>query len=156
MACVMGIVDTVRNIRGEMGVHPSRQVDLRLRVPPGGEMEEAVRCSSSYITRLAGVSSIEYGMPPRDRGPVAAGVVEGIEIWVPLGDVIDIEVEKNRLNKEIERIKGLLERSASRVANPEFNRKAPPDVVAAEKAKMERMEENLAKLKRNLSVLLGS
>jgi valyl-tRNA synthetase len=156
MASVMGIVDTVRNIRGEMGIHPSRKVDLRLRVPDGGGLGETLDAAGTYIVKLAGVSSIEYGPPSEAEGPVATGVVGEVEVWVPLGDVIDVEVEKTRINKEIDRIQVLLQRSEKRVENPDFSRKAPPDVVAGEKEKIERLRENLAKLRKNLTILLGS
>jgi valyl-tRNA synthetase len=79
-----------------------------------------------------------------------------VEIWVPLGDVIDVDIEKARLNKEITKIEHLLKRSTAKVENPEFISKAPPDVVAKEKEKIEQLTESMAKLKQNLSVLLGS
>jgi valyl-tRNA synthetase len=156
MASIMGIVETVRNIRGEMGIHPSRKVDLRLRVADGGGLRETLDAACTYIVKLAGVSSIEYGPPSEAEGPVATGVIGEVEIWVPLGDVIDVEVEKTRINKEIDRIQALLQRSEKKVENPDFNRKAPPDVVAGEKEKIERLRENLAKLRKNLTILLGS
>jgi valyl-tRNA synthetase len=156
MASVMAIVEAVRNIRGEMGVHPSRKVDIRIRLPQGSDTKGVLRSSESYIKKLAGVSAIAYGSPPQGEGPVATAVVGDMEIRVPLGDVIDIDVEKARLDKEIDRIEHLLQKSVARVENSEFSRKAPPDVVAAEKGKIERYKENLAKLKKNLSVLLGS
>jgi valyl-tRNA synthetase len=155
MAMVIGIVDAVRNIRGEMGVHPSREVALYLRIPDETGMKDAVLVSGSYVMKLAGVASIKQGAPPEKEGPVATAVVGGVEIWVPLGDVIDVDVEKSRLTKEIDRIEHLLEKSASRVGNPEFNLKAPPEVVAREKDKVESLRENLAKLRKNLAVLLG-
>jgi valyl-tRNA synthetase len=155
MAMVIGIVDAVRNIRGEMGVHPSREVALYLRIPDEIGMKDAVLVSGSYVMKLAVVASIKQGAPPEKEGPVATAVVGGVEIWVPLGDVIDVDVEKSRLTKEIDRIEHLLEKSASRVGNPEFNLKAPPEVVAREKDKVESLRENLAKLRKNLAVLLG-
>ena len=156
MASLIGIVDTVRNIRGEMGVHPSQAVPLYLRFSGDTGTGDAVLRAGSYIIKLAGVSTVGEGAAPEDEGPVATGVVGQTEIWVPLGDVIDVNVEKTRLDKEITRIEHLLKRSTARVENPDFNRKAPPDVVAREKERIEQLTENMAKLKKNLSVLLGS
>jgi valyl-tRNA synthetase len=156
MTLLMGIVDTVRNIRGEMGVHPSRNVPLYVRSSGDGGLKDAVLESGSYVMKLAGISTIREGAAPRDEGPVATGVIGQVEIWVPLGDVIDVDVEKARLTKEIERIERLLKRSEARVARPDFISKAPPDVVAREKERIEQLTENMAKLRKNLSVLLGS
>jgi valyl-tRNA synthetase len=155
MASLMGVVDTVRNIRGEMGVHPSQEVHLYLRFSGDEGVREAVLGAGSYIRKLGGISRIDEGAAPENEGPVATGVVGRTEIWVPLGDVIDVDVEKTRLTKEIDRIEHLLKRSTARVENPEFNRKAPPEVVAREKDKIDQLTENMAKLKKNLSVLLG-
>jgi len=156
MASLMGIVDTVRNIRGEMGVHPSQEVPLYLRFSGDKGVGDAVLRAGSYIMKLAGVSMVGEGVAPQDGCPVATGVVGQAEMWVPLGDVIDVDVEKIRLTKEITRIEHLLEKSTARVENPDFNCKAPPEVVAREKEKIEQLSENVAKLRKNLSVLLGS
>ncbi len=156
MASLMGIVDAVRNIRGEMGVHPSQVVPLYLRFSGDTSTGDAVLRAGSYIMKLARVSIVGEGTAPEEEGPVATGVVGQAEIWVPLGDVIDVDVEKTRLNKEITRIEHLLKRSTAKVESPDFNRKAPPDVVAREKEKIEQLTENMAKLTKNLSVLLGS
>jgi valyl-tRNA synthetase len=156
MALMMGIVEAVRNVRGEMGVHPSRKVEIRLRMPEGSEAERVLASTESYIKKLAKVSVVAYGPPPEDEGPVATGIVGDVEVRVPLGGVIDIDVEKTRLDKEIDRLGRLLSKSAAKVENPEFGSKAPPEVVASEKEKIERYRESLAKLKKNLSILLGS
>jgi len=156
MASLMGVVDSVRNIRGEVGVHPSQEVPLYLRFSRDSGIRDAILGAGSYIMKLAGVRTVVEGPPPKAEGPVATGVVGQTEIWVPLGDVIDVEVEKTRLTKEINRIEHLLEKSTARVENPDFNLKAPPDVVAREKEKIEQLTENMAKLKKNLSVLLSS
>jgi valyl-tRNA synthetase len=82
--------------------------------------------------------------------------VENVEVAVPLGEVIDVDVEKARLTKEIERIEQLLTRSRAKIDNPEFTNKAPAKIVEREREKIEQLAENAAKLKKNLSVLLGS
>ena len=153
MAAVISIVEAVRNIRGEMGVHPSAAVPLNL-VFSTPEAEAGVLKAASHIKRLAKVSEIATTRPAA-KGPVATSIVGGVEIIVPLAGVIDIEVEKNRLTKEIERVTGLLERSRAKVANPEFAERAPAEVVAKEKAKIETLTQTKAKLERTLATLLG-
>ena len=154
MASVIAIVEAVRNVRGEMGVHPSVSVPVYLDFPSGPGAREDVLAAGSYVAKMAKASKIEKGRPSV-AGPVATSIVEGIEVIVPLADVIDVEVEKSRLGKEIERLSGLLERSKAKLANPEFAAKAPAQVVEKEKQKIATMTETRAKLEKTLSTLLG-
>ncbi len=79
----------------------------------------------------------------------------GVEIIVPLAGVIDVDVEKTRLTKEIERVTGLLDRATAKVANPEFAEKAPAEIVAKERGKIETLTQTKAKLEKTLATLLG-
>jgi valyl-tRNA synthetase len=155
MSMLTGIVEMVRNIRGEMGIHPSAGLPLYLKFAEGAEKDDLL-AARSYISKMARVTDLFEGDVPEAEGPVATGIVENVEVAVPLGDVIDVEVEKARLNKEIERIEQLLARSRAKIDNPAFTSKAPAKIVEREKEKIEQLAENAAKLKKNLSVLLGS
>ncbi len=156
MAMLTGIVEMVRNIRGEMGIHPSAGVPLYLKFSAGGTEKDAILAARSYIFKMAKVTGLFEGEVPEAEGPVATGIVENVEVAVPLGDVIDVDVEKARLEKEIERIEQLLARSRAKIDNPEFTNKAPAKIVEREREKIGQLAENAAKLKKNLSVLLGS
>jgi valyl-tRNA synthetase len=156
MTSLTGVVETVRNIRGEMGIHPSAEVPVFLDFPGDGEQREGVLGAESYIRKLGRVSEVAAGKPPRREGPVATGITQGIEVSVPLGDVIDVEVEKSRLTKELERVEALLEKSRARAGNEEFVSKAPAEVVAKEQERIEHLSETAAKLRKNLEVLLGT
>jgi valyl-tRNA synthetase len=154
MASVMGVVEAVRNIRGEMGVHPSVSVPIHLVLPESCESKDGVLGAAAYIKKMGKVTAIEVGRPSAG-GPVATSIVGKIEVVVPLAGVIDVEVEKTRLAKEIERLRGLLERTRAKIANPEFAEKAPAQVVEKEKGKLATLTENKAKLERILATLLG-
>ncbi len=152
MRNVFGIVEAVRNIRGEMGVHPSDEVDLYLKFADRAEME-SVLALGSYITKMAKVKRIAEGDPPGERRPVATSVVGRTEVAVPLGDVIDIEVEKARLKKELARIGRILERSEAKLNDAEFRAKAPVHVIEKEEEKARKLTEARAKIERNLSLI---
>jgi valyl-tRNA synthetase len=153
MASVVAIIEAVRNIRGEMSIHPSVNVPVHL-VFSGAAEADTVLGAAAYIRKLGKVSEIAVGKPSA-RGPVATSIVGGIEVIVPLAGVVDIKVEKARLAKEIERLAGLLERSRAKVANPEFAEKAPAQVVEKERTKIATLTESKAKLEKTLSTLLG-
>jgi valyl-tRNA synthetase len=122
MALLIGIVEMVRNIRGEMGIHPSTGVPLYLKFAGDSAEKDAILGARSYIFKMARVSDLFEGEVPEAEGPVATGIVENVEVAVPLGEVIDVDVEKARLTKEIERIEQLLVRSRAKIDNPRGRR----------------------------------
>jgi valyl-tRNA synthetase len=149
---VFGIIEAVRNIRGEMGVHPSDEVKVYLKF--GGPAEaERVLAVRSYITKMARVSDIAEGSPSDAERPVATSVVGQTELAVPLGDVIDIDVERARLKKELARIGKILEKSEAKLKNAEFRAKAPDHVIEKEEDKVAKLNEARVKIEKNLSMI---
>ncbi|MGD9402980.1 MAG: valine--tRNA ligase [bacterium] len=149
---VFGIIEAVRNIRGEMGVHPSDEVKVYLKFPDRDEMER-VLALGSYISKMARVSDIVEGSPTDGERPVATSVVGQTEIAVPLGDVIDIDVERARLKKELARIGKILEKSEAKLGNAEFREKAPDHVIEKEEDKVAKLNEARAKIEKSLSMI---
>ncbi len=151
---VQAIVEAVRNIRGEMNVHPSVEVDVFLT--SSENIRTGIAEGESYIKRMGKIKNIYSGKPGTDHGPVATSVVDGIEIGVPLGDIIDVDVERNRLEKELKRVESLLAKAQGRLSDPLFREKAPPEIVEKEEAKSRNLAETASKLRRSLSVLGGN
>ncbi|MGQ9602741.1 MAG: valine--tRNA ligase [bacterium] len=152
MEGVMGIVETVRNIRGEMGIHPGKQITIYLLFPEVSTEESILKCQG-YIQRLAKVSDIKLGKPYPSEAPFATGLVNGIEINVVLSGLIDIEAEKNRISKEIKRVQSLLEGSERKLADNSFLEKAPHSVVEKEREKVTTYRKSLEKLQSSLRML---
>jgi len=152
MAFVQGVIEAVRTIRGEMSIPPSKEISIVMTAGEAHPPEE-IRRYEGYMMRLARVTSLsitESGLQP----PLSAtAVVEGEEIFVPLEGVIDLDLERNRLRREIDRVTGMLNGVAAKLANPEFTGKAPPEVVGKEREKHAAFEANLAKLSRSLGQL---
>jgi hypothetical protein len=85
------------------------------------------------------------GPPPLD-GPVGKVVVAGAELYLPLADVIDLDEERQRLRRELDKARAELERAERKLANESFVAKAPSDVVDAERDKVASWQETIAKL----------
>jgi valyl-tRNA synthetase len=107
----------------------------------------------SYINKMARVSDIAEGSPTDAERPVATSVVGQTEVAVPLGDVIDIEVEKARLKKELARIGKILDKSEAKLKNAEFRAKAPDHVIEKEEDKVAKLNEARVKIEKNLSMI---
>jgi valyl-tRNA synthetase len=138
---VQSVVTAIRNIRGEMNIAPSKEIKLILKTAKVSEVQEA------YIKSLVKVSSIEVGEEITKPKAYASAVVKGCEIFIPLEGLIDLEVEKARLNKEIKRLEGMLIGVNKKLSNEKFVNNAPDEVVEKEKAKKADWENSLTKLK---------
>ena len=84
---------------------------------------------------------------------LADGVVDGLDVMVPLAGLIDLEAERRRLRKEIDRLSGRRRGLEAKLANEGFINRAPEDVVAREREKLSAAELALEKLERNLGLL---
>jgi valyl-tRNA synthetase len=141
---VQQLVGTVRNIRAEYGVAPGKTI--RAFVLPGSlDAAEAFNAEQRTIERLAKIDDLVQGEHPAVVG--ANGVLtDGTAVFVPLGDAIDVAKECARLRQETVRLDGLLDGVRRTLDNERFLAKAPPDVVARERAKEASWREQRATL----------
>lgn len=147
MESVREIVTAIRNIRGEMNIPPSRTVDLYLKTNAVSDDQKV------YIKRLGKVNDIVEGPDIEKPRGAASAVVCGFDIYLPLEGLIDLELEKNRLQKEISRLEGSLTGIAKKLSNDSFVNNAPKDIVDKERQKKSDWEEKLSKLKTMLQDL---
>jgi valyl-tRNA synthetase len=80
-------------------------------------------------------------------------VVKDFEIYLPLAELIDVNVERNRLDKERQRLEKLLENLNSRLHSQDFVNKAPQEVVERERLKKTEFEQSLKKIVANMEQL---
>lgn len=147
METVQDIVYAIRNIRGEMNIPPSKKVDAIIKSADVKEYQQ------EYIRNLAKANTIITGSNVTKPKVCASAVISNSEIYVPLEGLIDIEVEKQRIEKEIKRLETSLNGIEKKLSNGKFINNAPADVVEKEKAKQKDWSNNLSKLKSMLSSL---
>jgi len=82
-----------------------------------------------------------------------SAVVDGEELFVPLGGLIDIEHERTRLGKEIDRLTGMVAGVRAKLESQAFVGKAPAEIVQREREKLQNFTLTLAKLQKNLHAL---
>ncbi len=145
-------IEAIRNIRGEMGIPPSKEVPLVMRTSPQ-HSAETVRKYEGYLQRLARVQSLTFLQDGKRPRLSASAVVDGSEFYIPLEGVIDINLEKARLQKEIDRMSGLLNSIRGKLSNESFVQRAPADVVERERAKQANLENSLEKFRTSLAHL---
>ncbi len=153
MRIVMDGIRAVRNIRTNMNVPNSRKANI-IVVSQDPSILEGFASGAAYIQRLATVTGIDCRMD-RDTVPdkAVAAVFEGGTVYIPLGDLVDIEKEKERLAKELENARHEKERVSLKLDNVEFTSRAPARVVDMEREKLEKYTNMVADLERRLSDL---
>ena len=156
MQGIMEIIRTIRNLRSEMNVAPSKRT--RLMLLPGDGWQETLAGGDGYFRRLAGASEVEL---LADRSQVTEKTVSAVtmagELFIPLGDLVDFDKEIARLSKELENIGKEMNRSRGMLNNTGFIAKAPAQLVQQEKdkleaaaAKAEALEKRIAELKEQM------
>jgi valyl-tRNA synthetase len=147
MEVVENIVTAIRNIRGEMNIPPSKKINVLLKTNEVSERQ------IDYIKKLAKVEDLKAGENMVKPKASASSVVKSSEIYIPLEGLIDLEVERQRLQKEITRLEGSLAGIEKKLSNEKFVSGAPSEVVEKERTKQRDWQENLRKLKEILENL---
>ena len=151
MALVRDVVVAVRNVRAAYRVNPGLRIPVRVRA--AGPHATQLREASDGVMRLAGAASLDVGPAVgKERGSAAIPIGE-IEVIVPLADIVDLDAERARLEKEAQKVAGELGAVAAKLANDGFVTKAKPEVVARERERQTRLETEHAKLVESLKLL---
>ncbi|MDT8325356.1 MAG: class I tRNA ligase family protein, partial [Bacteroidota bacterium] len=152
MNFLQSLVDGVRTIQGEMNVPAGKSCDVVINCQ-SEEQIVAVTENAHFLKRLARIDEVQAGVELARPRLSATTVVAGAEVYVPLEGLIDVDVERNRLGKEITRITGLLKSIDSKLGNAKFLDNAPADVVEREKDKQANFRRMLEQLETNLKSL---
>ena len=136
MLSIMEIIKAVRNLRNEMNVPLGKKAELILMFQ-NEVVKEAILAGAEYIKNLAGIQEITL-LPtqPEKPGQAVSAVVSGVELYLPLKGLVDLEKELARLNKEKNNLDNEIARLTGKLNNPAFVDKAPGDVVEKEKLKL--------------------
>ncbi|WP_411680466.1 valine--tRNA ligase [Clostridium thailandense] len=143
MEYVIEAIKSLRNVRTEMNVPPSRKAKVMAYVTEGAAMD-AFKKGETYFQKLASASEVEF-LSSKEDAPenVVSVVTRGAEMFMPLLDLVDLEKELERLNKEKEKLEKEIDRVEKKLSNEKFVSKAPKEVVDEEKTKGEKYKEML-------------
>lgn len=149
---VKQVIVGVRNIRGEMNISPAKAVPLIMH--NGSETDKRrYEDNQNFLMSLAKLESIDW-KNAGDTLPVAATALVGnMDLLIPMAGLIDVNAEKARLNKEVEKLSKEQQRISGKLGNSNFVDKAPEAVVAKEKEKLAEVESALNKLKAQVAQL---
>ncbi|UCE17401.1 MAG: valine--tRNA ligase [Gemmatimonadota bacterium] len=155
METVQKVVVAIRNMRGDMNIPPGQQVRILISGDGQRDLETIEHCKE-YVLHLAKVENLDIGRGVKRPKNACSAVVGELEVFLPLEGVINLEVERKRLELEIDRISGQLENAEKKLQDENFVHRAPQEVVDRERLKREDYETSLKKLHRNLEILTVS
>ncbi|MGH8929929.1 MAG: valine--tRNA ligase [Egibacteraceae bacterium] len=141
-------VSALRRFRSDHGLAPVAR--FRVVAVAGQREREVLEAGLEGIERLAGVGSWSFSAVSPSQGPVGKVVLDGAELFIPLGGLIDLDGERSRLRKEHDRAVAERDRAAGKLSNRGFVEKAPEQVVDATRAKLADWETMVAKLEAQL------
>ncbi len=147
---IKDIIRAVRNTKAEMAVAPSKKVKLVVLSANSAYIAE----NASYIERLANVSEVSFVKDKSElSGKVTSIVLDNAELFIPLGELVDMDKEIARLQKEKDGIQKEIDRGVKMLANQGFVAKAPAQLIAKEQEKLAQNKELLEKIATRIAEL---
>ncbi len=147
---VIDLIKAVRAIKVSVNCPPSKKTHLYIVT----ESKRLITANKTSILRLAGLSDIEFAASGAEAGSRAVSqVCELGQIFIPLGELVNIEEERARLQKELDRVIAEIARSDGKLLNNNFLTKAPKKLVEEERAKREKYLDMKEKIEAQLKSL---
>ena len=142
------IITQIRNLRANMNVHPGKKSKL---IFVTNQFKEEINSSISFIEKLGFSNEIAIQNNKEDIPQNAISIItDGIEVYIPFEDLVNIEEEKKRLEEEKKKILSEIERASKMLSNPGFVSKAPEAKINEEKAKLSKYREMLKNIEERL------
>ena len=145
-------IQAIRNVRSAWQINPKESV--RVAIKTSREKERRVLQSySSYIVRMAKVSSLQIGENIKRPKESAVANIGRVETYVVLSELIDVGVERQRIESALTDVEKMIRGLETRLKNEEFLNKAPAAIVDRERRKAEELENRKKRLEENLRTL---
>ena len=149
MERIISAIRALRNTRAQMNVPPSRKAKLFIVSDYSDSFNQD---TAVFFTRLASASEVLFVQNYEDSGSLSV-VSDGAKMYIPMAEIVDMEKEKARLEKEKANALSEIERVNKKLSNSSFTDKAPAAVVEAERAKLEKYTEMLQNVEEMLAKL---
>ena len=142
---VIDAIRAVRNRRSEMNVPPSKKANLYIVT----KYPETFRAAESFFVKLASTSELHL-VDRYDAENAVSIVTDAATLYIPLGDLVDLDKERERLTNELARVDGEITRLEAKLANEGFVSRAPAAIVDGERQKLAKYRETKTQLEEAL------
>ncbi len=151
MNLLQELISAVRTIRSSMNVPPSRKAKMIVRT--NSSTAKTLQKYDGIIKYLCRISEIEYNENAAKPPQSAVAVVKDLEIFIPLGGLIDFRLEEGRLLKRKKELVIILDKITDKLNNQDFLTRAPENVIQKEREKLNEIYYELEKVKINLGMM---
>ena len=147
---VMEVIKAVRSRRADMNVPPSRKAHLYIVSEHAADYENG----RASLLRLCSASDVSVltALPESTEGMVSL-VTDDARCFLPLSELVDLDKERERIRKELEKNRGFLQNQERKLSNESFVSRAPENVVQAERDRAEKLRALIANLEESLRAL---
>ena len=145
--------EAIGALRAEMNIEPGLGMELVLA--ENDKQFKFINDNAIHFTSLAKIKNISAITETFNRDNAAATVIQGTELFIPLEGLIDKEKERNRLEREMNRLQNLEQGILKKLENKNFIEKAPDNIVKGERNKLADIRLNLEKVKDNFQKYFG-
>ncbi|HSV27583.1 MAG TPA: class I tRNA ligase family protein, partial [Sedimentisphaerales bacterium] len=147
---VQSVVRAIREVRNQYNIPPRKELAASARASQAAT--GVLMRNKHLISQLAGLSSFAASPDSCKPGAAAAAIAGEVEVY--LHDVIDVDAEMQRLEKQKQQILGLTGSLETKLANENFLARAKPEVIRQSRDKLTELNEQLAALEQRLAELL--
>jgi len=149
-----GVILSIRNIRGEMDISPAKSINILLRNGSPTD-KERMEIHKPYLQKLAKLKDISWLEDGHEAPASATQRFDELEILVPLEGLIDVDAERSRLMKEINKLLSGLKAVETKLNNKKFVNNAPSSIVVKEREKKNQISSTLESFETQLKNLEG-
>ena len=146
MNLIQESITAIRNLRKQVNLSPGLEIEIVIKVTDKTQIE-LLNQYQNYFLKLAKVSKMEIGLDIIKLKSSIAAVVQNIEIYLPLEGLIDIQKEKEKLEKQIKLLNNELGKIEGKLKNQKFLKNAPENIVTKEREKFEEVKTKFDKVK---------
>jgi valyl-tRNA synthetase len=151
MNALIELIGAVRTLRSENNVPAASTVRVQITNMPE-VLADALQVEARALRRMARVEDVMVNGAPSGMGAHAV-LRSGADVFLPLAGLIDVDQERQRLTKELDRITGQIRATETRLGSEQFAARAPAEIVAKEREKLSSLHDQAARLQSKLESL---
>lgn len=146
MEKIMSVIRAIRNRRAEMNIPMSKKAKVFIET----NETDIFNMGVEFVKRLAAANEVEVDSKFDNLGNVVTIITNDAKVYIPLGDLVDFEAEKKRLEKELATAQDKLDFINKKLNNPGFVSKAPEKVVNQNREDASKLTEKIAQIKKSI------
>ncbi len=148
------VIRVGRNLRTEYQVPPSQEVEFVIK-PADANAEKFLMQEREFLSKFLKASKIDIQKDFKPNRPMVANLCVCGTVYLVLEGVLDVNQERQRLEKSLTKLDQELSKMTERLANPSFRDKAPKEIIQEQEGKQKELQEKIGKLRMNLKLLVG-